>query len=1126
MPSEPKTPEQKLRRYLRHMADLRPDAAAEVSFYPALGELLNAVGGELKPKVGAKLLPRQSGEGQPDFGLYTADQTRRGRKNPAAANPEKPARGVVEVKGLAADLDDLVHSEQVGKYLRGYGLVLATNFRGFALVERDRENGKPVVLESRQIAQSEGDFWRGHSAIPGQHGPALCEFLARAMTHAAPISRAEDVANLLASYAREAADTLEKRDASALKPLRDALEASLGIKFEGGDGDHFFRSTLVQTVFYGLFSAWMESNGEKFDWKSAAFAVKTPVIRALFHAIINPNLVGNLGLRESLDFASNGLNRVENKGELLGGMGVFEVIQHFYEPFLAAFDPKLRKELGVWYTPPEVVRYMVRRVDSVLKSELHVPDGLAADNVRVLDPCVGTGAYLAETLRVIRQTLTRRDGEKMAALGVKQAAQRRVFGFEILPASFVVAHWQIGALLAEAGAPMKNGERAAVYLTNSLTGWELEESSDIPFFGELAEERKAAGKVKRDEPILVVIGNPPYNAFTGTSPAEEGELVEPYKEGLVKKWKTMKFNLDDLYVRFIRVAERRIAKNGRGVVCYISNHSYITEPSFVVMRQKLLREFDSVWIDNLNGNIRAGGKTPDGLPDASVFSTESNKAGIKVGTAVGLYVRKEGRENREGMATVRHRDFWGRNKRGELEESLKAPDFDSAYQFPDLREYNRFSFRPMNVGGDYLRWPLASELCREYFDGMDECRKGALVDIHRESLEERMRRYFDAGVKWPEYQAGGGGLAKDAARFNAQTARQRALAAGLGSGEIARHAMRPMDNGFCYYTGVRPIWNEPRPKLRMQATVDNLFFLSRKSAVVGNEGVPMFFTRAVADRGLLRGLARHIPVWLVQEETVGKRKVSPNLSEATLAYLEGLGFSGKDLGKPGNPDGGDQVQPAELPLMHALAVVYSPEYRRQNADGLRIDWPRIPMPQGREGLENSAALGRKVSRLLDADSRLAGVDEGEIPARLRMLSVLDCDGEPDFSVRGWGRAGGGKVSAGRGRLEHRDWRAAEAAELDARALELLGGALDVYLNDGTFWSGVPEAAWDFRIGGYPVARKWLSYRAESVLGRALREDEARHFTAMIRRLSALVLLTDELDANYRAARDSAGKWGM
>ena len=1115
MPPEAKTPEQKIRRYLERMGDIHGGASVnETSYYSALEDLLNAVGAELKPQVHANFQLGQKGHGQPDFGLFAAGQIKRGRKNPDSDLREKPDRGAGEVKGLADDLQELTRSEQVGKYLDGYGLVLATNYRGFALVERDN-NGKPVILESRKLADSEEEFWRQLRNIPNERGPALWEFLRRAMTRNAPISKAEDVANLLASYAREAADDLQTRSADALAPLREALESSLGIKFEGDSGDHFFRSTLVQTVFYGLFSAWMESDpNEKFEWERAGFALKTPVIRTLFSEIINPVKIRGLGLRPLLDSAAAGLNRVENKNELFGD-GVFDAIQYFYEPFLAAFDPTLRKDLGVWYTPPEIVRYMVRRVDSVLKTELNLPDGLADERVRVLDPCGGTGAYLVETLRVIGETLKKGGkGETMASRGMKRAAKERVFGFEILPASFVVAHWQIGALLAQENAPLNDEERAAVYLTNSLTGWEKDPQIKVEF-PELAEERAAAGKIKREEKILVVIGNPPYNAYAGTAPEEEGDLVAPYKEGLQEKWGIRKFNLDDLFVRFFRIAENRIVKSGRGIVCFISNSAYATEPSFVVMRETLLRNFNQIWIDNLNGDSRATGKkTPDGKPDPSVFSTDINKSGIRVGTAVGLFVR-----NPDKPSSLGYRAFWGKEKRAELEASLKTGKPE--YKTPGPKKINRFSLLPLKVREDYLRWPKLPEFFKVgEFNGMLEMRGGVLIDIERKPLEKRMRDYFNPDIEWAEYQAAGGGLAKNAARFDAQETRQKAVKVGFNSENIARYGIRPFDFGHCYYTGVRPIWNDPRPTLWSHVKPGNCFLLSRKSGVVAKEGAPMFLTHCVGDYDMLRGHAKFFPIRLWSGE-MGEQKSSRNLSELGAGYLSGLGYSDLDSG-------------LEDLFYHALAIGYSGEYRLENADGLRIDWPRIPLPGSRSVLENSAARGRQVAGFLDSDSRLAGVDSGEVSPVYAGVGILrpDSSGHANLRVEAsWGhRDGKGKVFPGSGMLgEVREWTAEESRGWGAAEREALGGALDVYLNgklgDGTHWSGVPEAAWNFHIGGYQAAKKWLSYRQVSVLGRDLRDEEAEHFMEMIRRLSGLVLLGKKLDENYRAARDSAAKSG-
>jgi hypothetical protein len=494
------------------------------------------------------------------------------------------------------------------------------------------------------------------------------------MTHNAPLAAPQDVAAVLASYARDAKARIEHADLPALAGLREALEHALGLKFEGEKGEHFFRSTLIQTLFYGIFSAWVlwarkrkpataESAQEKtlkyalhesaatyhtdskhFDWHTAVWHLRVPMIRALFEQIATPARLGPLGLEEVLDWAASALNRVDGDA-FFTAFDEGHAVQYFYEPFLQEFDPELRKELGVWYTPTEIVEYQVERVDTVLREELHIADGLADPRVIVLDPCCGTGAYVRSVLHRIAKTLDAKGGDGLTAQDLKTAALERVLGFEILPAPFVIAHLQIGLLLENLGAPLNESkdERVGVYLTNSLTGWEppKEKPKQTIMFPELEVERDAANRVKQGKKIIVVLGNPPYNGFAGVSPEEENDLVKPYKEGLISKWGIKKFNLDDLYVRFFRLAEKRIAEHsGMGVVSFISNFSYLSDPSFVVMRQRFLEEFDKLWFDCLNGDSRETGKqTPEGNPDPSVFSTQWNREGIRVGTAIGMMVK-------------------------------------------------------------------------------------------------------------------------------------------------------------------------------------------------------------------------------------------------------------------------------------------------------------------------------------------------------------------------------------------------------------------------------------------------------------------------------------------------------
>jgi hypothetical protein len=656
------------------------------------------------------------------------------------------------------------------------------------------------------------------------------------MLQTAPLAAPKDVAWFLASYARDAKARIEGVALPALDTLRAALEEALGLKFEGTKadpekGEHFFRSTLVQTIFYGVFSAWVLwhkkhlpiNPKDKFHWREAAWYLQVPMIKALFEQLSMPSKLEPLGLVEVLDWTEGCLNRV-SRGDFFAQFEEGQAIQYFYEPFLEAFDPQLRKELGVWYTPPEIVQYMVARVDKVLREELEITDGLADPRVYVLDPCCGTGAYLVEVLKTINGTLQAQGGDDLLAHKVKLAALNRVFGFEILPAPFVVAHLQLGLYLQNLGAPLaeetptKKGERAGVYLTNALTGWE---PPTVPkkqlLFPEMQEERDASEEVKRHKPILVVLGNPPYNAFAGVSAEAEKSLVEPYKVGLVALWGIKKFNLDDLYVRFFGLAERRIARMTRkGVVSFISNYSYLGDPSFVVMRHRFIHVFDALWFDCLNGDSRETGKlTPDGKPDPSIFSTEYNREGIRVGTAICLMVRQE---QRQDTRPIRFRHFWGVTKRADLLDSLKSSDFDDQYQMVQPDSDNRFSFRPAVVAAQYLEWPKLVDLCKEMpISGMQEMRRGSLIDIDKNSLAEKMRIYYDPKVDWATLKSLMIGLTEEAGRYDPKSCRERVLKAeGFDDHRIMRYALYPFDVRWCYYSSIRPLWNEPRPALVAQ----------------------------------------------------------------------------------------------------------------------------------------------------------------------------------------------------------------------------------------------------------------------------------------------------------------------
>jgi hypothetical protein len=442
-----------LEKFLTDVHEIHASRAAvdETPYYGALETLLSEVGKNLKPRVRCIIHPKDRGAGLPDGGLFTADQFDK-KSGHEPKEGQLPSRGAIEVKPPKEDALQVALGDQVTRYLARYRQVLVTNLRQFLLVGHDAD-GRPAILEKYELADTEASFWNS-AAHPRRtdeaHSTRLAEYLKRVMLHAAPLATPEDVASFLASYARDALARIEGVELDALAAVRGALEEALGLKFEGKKGEHFFHSNLVQTLFYGVFSAWvlwarrrLPAARDRFDWNQTARLLKVPVIRKLFHEMADPGQLEELNLTEVLDWTAAVLNRVD-RASFFSKFQESQAVQYFYEPFLEEFDPELRKELGVWYTPHEIVKYMVERVDTVLREELHLSDGLADKNVYVLDPCCGTGSYLVEVLKKIHETLSKRTGDALIAADLKEAAQNRVFGFEILPAPFVVSHLQLG----------------------------------------------------------------------------------------------------------------------------------------------------------------------------------------------------------------------------------------------------------------------------------------------------------------------------------------------------------------------------------------------------------------------------------------------------------------------------------------------------------------------------------------------------------------------------------------------------------------------------------------------------------------------------------------------------------
>ena len=1152
-----------LEAYLSALAQNRASGTAlpETSGYPALANLLTELGQSLRPKVTALIQLANSGAGMPDGGLFLPEQLRRSPED-APLRGLQPARGILEVKTLADDLDAIAQTKQVRDYVQHYGQALLTNYRAFVQLRRGPD-GQVVLGERYVLADAEAAFW-SLAAHPRktatEHGERLADYLKRALLAAAPLDNPRDLAFFLASYARDARHRIEHAPMDALLPLRTALETALGLRVEGERGLHFFRSTLVQTLFYGVFSAWVLWHKEKpgrtdrFDWKTSAFHLRLPVLRALFHALANPAHLSALDLSEPLDWAADVLARVERPA-FFARFAEHHAVQYFYEPFLEAFDPQLREDFGVWYTPDEIVRYMVARVDQTLREQFGLAAGLADESVVVLDPCCGTGAYLVEVLRAIHRYHAEEGGlGSFAGARTKEAAKSRIFGFELLPAPYVVAHLQLGLLMQELGGAFdeRTEERAAVYLTNALTGWTPTKEPKLSFMQELEAERDAANAVKQQRRILVVLGNPPYDGLAEIAIAEERDLSEAYRTKANPACPAPQGQgLNDLYVRFFRMAERQISeRSGEGIVCFISNYSWLDGLSHPGMRERFLGAFDEVTVDCLNGDKYKTGKlTPEGESDPSVFSTEQNREGIQVGTAIALLIRRSrrqeahsesaksesgGRKKDQSLLTsaptaaVRFRHFWGKTKREDLLAALKASKKKSYVALKPAVELG-FPFVPALVSSDYLGWPKLPELLPVSFPGVKTSRDDGVVDIDRAALERRLADYGNPKLSHDELRLRHPELLdarkieqpskRKEAREKLEQIRNAVLNQGAASVEILRYAYRPFDNRWLAWSGTTGLLDRARPDYAAQVFASNLWLSAGQRNRKEDFYAPQV-THVLADHHLVESNVGMFPLYLREEIVSNESSVlrdSPELfSPGDLDGGSGGGGSRANETKPNlSPKAAAYLiklsAKPEFLFLHLVATLHAPAYRQENAGALRQDWPRIPLPASRSLLEASAKLGQELAALLDVETQVIGVTAGKVRPEMRSLAVPQ--GTDLEITAGWGIAGkGGIVMPGKGRLTE----VAQPADLPVALGS--GPDLNVWLNASTGWTHVPAAVWDYTLGGYPVLKKWLSYREAKLLGRPLMPEEAVEFTRIARRIAAILLLGPALDGSYAAVK--------
>ena len=537
------------------------------------------------------------------------------------------------------------------------------------------------------------------------------------------------------------------------------------------------------------------------------------------------------------------------------------------------------------------------------------------------------------------------------------------------------------------GVPLteEGDERAGVYLTNALTGWEPHTTKPLPF-PELEDERDRAARVKQASPILVILGNPPYNGFAGMAVHEERELSDAYR--ITKRVRPPEGRgLNDLYVRFFRMAERRIVeKTGCGVVCFISNYSWLDGLSCTGMRERYLEAFDAIRIDCLNGDkYKTAKTTPNGGPDPSIFSTPEDPVGIQVGTAIATMIR---RPNHTPVGEIGFRHLWGQSKRDTLSQTEHAPP-STLYDPVEPALGLGLPFAPTAVSPGWFAWPALPDLFPARFHGVLTNRDALLVDTDVDQLKSRITSYFDASLSHDSLARRYPSAMKDTAQGNARATRDVLLArGGPAQGGFVRFTYRPFDNRWLYWEP-DGLLDRPRTEYRPHVFDGNLWLSAAQQLRQGAAEPQVCFTEHLGSHHLIERGANLFPAWLLDDgltavDSGPERRA--NLSAPARRYLERLGASVEDL------------------FYHVLAVLHDPAYREANADALRLGWPRIPFPdwpsppvsddpqddvRGADALAASASRGRQLARLLDPETPVPGVTPGPLEAPAAVICRAD-----------------------------------------------------------------------------------------------------------------------------------------
>ena len=1030
---------QLLEQYLKNLTNTfqRGDAREE-SYYANLDELIKKTAAFLKVKnIDVTILPKKTEAGNPDFRIWDG---------------KNHVTGYIEAKDPStANLDYIEGTEQLKRYCDTFPNVILTNFYEFRLYRGGQRIAQAMIgrsLIARQL----------HTPPPVENCDQFKDLFETFFSFSLPkIKTARFLAIELAKRTRFLCDEviaveIEEDGTKGQKQIIGVFEAFKKYLI-GTLTERQFADLYAQTITYGLFAARTRANGEfnrrlAFDYIPNTIGILRDVFR--FISLEEPP--------KSLQII------VEDIAELLHVTDVKKILHeyystgkgkdpiiHFYETFLTTYDPEIRERRGVYYTPESVVGYIVRSIHSILKTHFGLSDGLASQEVKLLDPAGGTLTFPAAAIHLAAKEYITKYGEGGLHHWIKNHILPDFYAFELMMAPYAIGHLKIGFILDELGYNLADDERFKLYLTNTLEMEEIKQIS-IPGVSSLSEESHLAGEVKKEQSILVILGNPPYSGVSSNVNDWTEKLLKEDIDGCQSYYKVddeplgeKKLWLQDDYVKFLRFAQWKNQKSGFGIVGMITNHSYLDNPTFRGMRQSLMKTFDDIYILDLHGNSLKKETTPEGGKDENVFD-------IRQGVAIALFVKNK--EKKESL--IYQADLYG--LRQEKYDWLDNSEFNEN-NYHEIKPVSPwYFFIPRNTSHiqRYLKWKRIDEIFPINNVGIVTARDKFAIDFDQNILKNRIRQFRDLLLDNILIQEAF--KLKDTSTFKLDKFRKELAKDDNWQNCFKLITYRPFDLRHIYYSKwviERPIYNTMRHMLE-----ENFGLLFTRPSKP-NYKFSSLITKNIIDQCVVgnktagAGISYISPLYLYPDEknknlfnhTQNERE--PNIDEITYKKLK-IAYKQKPT-------------PEEI-LYYIYGVFYSNIYRETYAEFLKIDFPRVPFTSDYDLFIEMGNFGKEL-------------------AALHLLKSSELD-SPIAKYQG---------SGDNDRIEKVIYKEDEQC---------------IYINEEKYFEGIPPGVWNYHIGGYQVLHKYLKDRKDRMM------DDAPRYCRIVTALYKTIEIQKQIDNIY------------